>query len=136
MDEAEVLRIAPGASLFELSRLRFLDGAAIALDHNRTPLRLMPRAAEIDFTTASFYGSLVAAGHPPVQASLQIEARLATEQEGQLLDLPPPAPVLVANERTTDQNGQAIMLGISIFRSDRHRLLANYTLSVALEPRR
>lgn len=129
LDEADALRIAPGADLFELSRLRMLDDAAIAVDHNRVPLRLLPGALEIDFTTASIYASVTEAGHPPVQATLQIEARAATDREAELLELPPAAPVLVSSERTADEHDQALMLGVTVYRSDRHRFLANYTLS-------
>ena len=44
IDEAEAFGIAPGAELFELRRLRMLDGLPISLDHNRVPLRLVPGA--------------------------------------------------------------------------------------------
>ena len=75
LDEAEILGVAPGADLFELWRLRLLDGAAVAVDHNRVPMRLLPDAAAIDFSAASLYAALAEAGHPPVKARLQIEAR-------------------------------------------------------------
>src|SRR5262245_53862334 len=55
IDEAEAFGIAPGAELFELRRLRMLDGLPISIDVNRVPLRLLPDAPDIDFTTASLY---------------------------------------------------------------------------------
>ena len=42
LGEAERLRIAPGADLFELERLRYLDGVAIALHVVRVPLARAP----------------------------------------------------------------------------------------------
>ena len=38
LDEAEVLMVAPGSDLFEIRRLRRLDGAATSIDHSRIPL--------------------------------------------------------------------------------------------------
>src|SRR3954462_14729884 len=49
LDEAEALGIATGAELFELRRLRMLDGLPISLDLNRVPLRLPPRPAPPGF---------------------------------------------------------------------------------------
>lgn len=129
-EEAEIFAMAPGADLFELRRLRMLDGAAISLDHDRAPLRRLPNAMEIDFTTASFFGSLVKAGHAPVQSHLQIEARLANEEERGLLEMTAQAsPVLVMTEQATDRARATVTLGRSVFRSDRHRFLATFTRS-------
>jgi GntR family transcriptional regulator len=125
-DEADAFRIAPGAELFELERLRSLDGAAISIERDCVPLRLLPHALEIDFTTASLYASLVDAGHAPVLARLQIEARAASAREAELLELPPQAPVLVGVERTTDRRDDTIILGTATYRSDRHRFLATF----------
>ena len=44
IDEADAFSIAPGADLFELERVRMLDGLPISLDHNRVPERLLPGA--------------------------------------------------------------------------------------------
>jgi GntR family transcriptional regulator len=127
LDEAELFRIAPGADLFELRRLRFLDGVAVAIDHDRIPLRLLPDAAAIDFTAASLFAELEAAGSELVQARLQIEARAATAEEAALLALAPAAPLLVGTEHASDRAGQIVNLGVTAYRSDRHRFLATFT---------
>jgi GntR family transcriptional regulator len=129
LDEADVFRVGPGADLFELERVRLLDGTAIAVEHDLLPLRCLPDALNIDFTRASLYASLKACGQMPVRTRMQIEARAATEREAKFLDLPQAAPVLVASERTINQNGQIFVLGLSVFRSDRHRFLATFHLS-------
>lgn len=134
IDEAEVFRIAPGADLFELRRLRLLDGVAVAVDHDRVPLRLLPDALAIDFATASLFASLEAAGSEPFQARMQIEARAATGEEAELLALPPAAPLLVATEHASDRSGSVVNLGVTAYRSDRHRFLATFTR--APRPRR
>src|ERR1700741_4534568 len=55
IEEAEAFGIVPGAAVFELRRLRYLDGVAIALDVSRVPLSLAPELAATDFTAASLY---------------------------------------------------------------------------------
>src|SRR5215216_6283134 len=65
IDEAEAFAIAPGADVFELERVRMLDGVPISIDHNRVPLRLGPGLTDVDFTTASLYEALERAGNPP-----------------------------------------------------------------------
>jgi GntR family transcriptional regulator len=125
-DEAETFKIAPGADMFDLLRLRYLDGSPISIDHDRVPFKLLPKALQIDFKTASFFASLTDAGHPPVLANLQIEARNPSKEETDLLKLPKQTPVLVANERATGKDGRLITLGTTVYRSDRHRFLATF----------
>ncbi|MCC6917883.1 MAG: GntR family transcriptional regulator [Alphaproteobacteria bacterium] len=129
LDEADAFRIAPGAELFELRRLRLLDGAAISIDHDRTPLKTLPQGPQLDFTHASYFESLARAGSPPVHSRMQIEARLATSGEAELLGLPPGAPVLVNTEQASGPAGYPVSLGYSVFRSDRHRFLVQFTRS-------
>jgi GntR family transcriptional regulator len=135
-EEAETFRIAPGAEVFDLRRLRLLDGAAIAVDHDRAPLRRLPDAMAIDFTTASFYASLAEAGHAPAQSHLQIEARTATEAERALLEITEAVPVLVAFDRSTDRAGDTVTLGCSVYRADRHRFLTTLAHAARAAPAR
>lgn len=135
LDEADAFRIAPGSDLFELRRLRLLDGAAISIDHDRTPLRCLPTGLEIDFARASFFESLAQAGSAPVHSRMQIEARGALITEAALLELQERDPVLVNTEQTSGTDGQTISLGLSVFRSDRHRFLVQFSRRARLPPR-
>ena len=75
IDEAEAFGIAPGAELFELERVRMLDGLPISLDHNRVPLRLRCRSWPSSTSPrASLYDALERAGHPPARADYELEA--------------------------------------------------------------
>jgi GntR family transcriptional regulator len=124
IDEAEAFGIAPGAELFELRRLRMLDGLPISVDQNRVPLRLIPDAALIDFTTASLYEALDRAGHAPLRADYELEARAADEQEAELLGLAPGAPVLFATTVAIGEDGRVLDLGRTVYRADRYRFQA------------
>jgi GntR family transcriptional regulator len=124
IDEAEAFGIAPGAELFELQRLRMLDGLPISLDHNRVPLRLVPDAAAVDFTSASLYDALEHAGHPPARADYELEARGADEHEAELLGLAADAPVLFATTVAIGEDGRVVDLGRTVYRADRYRFQA------------
>lgn len=127
LDEAELFGVAPGADVFELMRVRSLDGLAVAIDHDVVPLRHLPNANKIDFGTASFYESLAKAGHKLVESRVQIEAAAADKEMAKLLGLSPGAPVLVSTDKSSDGTGQVVTLGRTVFRSDRHRFLATFT---------
>jgi GntR family transcriptional regulator len=131
LDEAEAFQIAPGAEVFELRRLRLLDEVAVALDHNRLPLRFLPQALSIDFRVASLYASLEEAGNVLLRAELRIEARGASEEEAELLGLDAGAPMLSTTEHLKGRDGRSITIGCTVYRPDRYRFLATYTRNPA-----
>jgi GntR family transcriptional regulator len=124
IDESEAFGIAPGAELFELQRLRMLDGLPISLDTNRVPLRLLPSALELDFTTTSLYAALDAEGHRLTRADYEVEARAVAAEEAELLGLAPGAPVLQTITVAIQEDGQVVDLGRTIYRADRYRFQA------------
>lgn len=121
--EAEQLRIAPGSDLFDLHRLRFLDGLLVVLEHNRLPLMACPSLIETDFTTASLYATLRAAEPPqlPRVADYSVEARHPTPREMELLDTNDTMPMLVATQLTFNQEDRPIELTVQVYRGDRYR---------------
>jgi GntR family transcriptional regulator len=127
IDEAELFGIAPGAELFELKRVRMLDGLPIAVDHNRVPLRLAPALSDLDFTTASLYEALDRAGNPPRRADYGLEAHGADAPEADLLGLAPGAPVLFATTVAMGEHGRVVDLGRTVYRADRYRFQATLT---------
>ncbi len=126
LDEADAFAVAAGSPVFDLGRVRLLDGLEVSVDHDRVPLALLPEASEIDFTTASLYAAIEAGGRVLAEARSQIEAAGATPEEAGHLGLRPGAPVLVTTERTVDPDGRVVTLGRTAYRSDRHRFLATF----------
>jgi GntR family transcriptional regulator len=124
IDEAEAFGIAPGAELFELRRLRMLDGLPISLDTNRVPLRFLPHAPELDFTTASLYDAIERGGHPLARADFELEARPAEPAEAELLGVAAGAPVLYASTAAIGEDGRIVDLGSTVYRADRYRFQA------------
>lgn len=129
VSEAETLRIGPGAALFEIRRLRFLDGLVVVLEHNRVPLALCPTLTDTDFTTASLYATLRRADPAqfPRVAEYSVEARQPQDQERELLEIEDRTPVLVAQQLTFNQDGRPLELTVAIYRGDRYRFRASIT---------
>jgi GntR family transcriptional regulator len=124
MDEAEALSIAPGSEVFDLERLRLLDGVPVAIEQSRLPLAVAPSMPEADLAAGSLYELLRKAGAVPARADYVLQAIPAEARQAKHLELPEGAPLLMATAKTYDLGGRAIELSRSIFRGDRYRFRA------------
>ncbi|MEW2165656.1 GntR family transcriptional regulator [Streptomyces sp. NPDC007084] len=127
--EAEELRIAPGAPLFSMRRLRFLDDLVVVIEHNRLPLALCPALATTDFSHASLYATLRQADPPqaPHVADYSVEARQPDAEERELLEIADTTPVLVATQLAFNQEARPLELTVATYRGDRYRFRASIT---------
>jgi len=121
IDEAEELAIAPGTPIFDLQRVRLLDGVAVALEQSRLPLHVAPALPEADLAQGSLYEALRRAGVVPSRADYLLQAIPAEARHASALEVEPGAPLLMASARTFDETGKPIELSLSIFRGDRYR---------------
>jgi GntR family transcriptional regulator len=122
LEEADQLRIAPGARLFHLERLRLLDHLPVALALSLIPHSIAQALVDLDFTERSLYEALRdASGTTPWRADYVIQARGATDEEARWLDLPAGAPVLQGSDITVDAIGRPVELGRVVYRGDRYR---------------
>ncbi|NYI42869.1 GntR family transcriptional regulator [Demequina lutea] len=122
LDEAEAIRIAPGASVHELVRLRYLEDVPVVVDHSVIPATVAPSLNDVDFTTASLYQTLASRyGCTVTRAEYALEARTADPQHAELLGLQPGEPVLEAWQTTFDGQGRVIQLCRLVYRGDRYR---------------
>ena len=125
LDEAETLGLAPGASLFELERLRALDDVPILIDRSCLPAALVPGIDATDFSSASLYELLETRYDlRPTRARFTVEAVAADERRAGLLDLEPGQPLLRCMQQTEDQGGRPIELCEMVYRGDRYRFRA------------
>ena len=130
IDEAERLRVAPGADVLDLERVRLLDGMPVALDRNVVPLAHCPTLATADFTTASLYGLLREEGGVlPSSADTTVEATVAGDAIAALLDVSNSSPVLITTQTTFDQHGRGLDASRIVYRGDRHRFRARLTVA-------
>jgi GntR family transcriptional regulator len=121
IDEAEIFGIAPGSELFELERIRLLDGVAVAIELSRIPLQLAPGLPEADLEQGSLYDLLRRKGVMPGRSDYVLQAVPAEPGQAAALDLAPGAPLLLATARTYDMAGRVIELTSNVFRGDRYR---------------
>ncbi len=131
LEEAERMGIAPGADVFELERLRMLDGLAVALDENRIPLAVAPTLPERDFGVDSLYDALEEAGAGVVRADYTTEAVSASAPQARQLGVQPGEPLLLARTTAFDAAGRLVELSRTFYRGDRYRFHA----SLARRPR-
>jgi GntR family transcriptional regulator len=129
LDEAEVFRVAPGAELVELLRLRLLDGIPTAVDYSLVPHAHAPGLLEVDFVHASLFSVLAERyGCAPTRADYAVEAAAADPDIARALGVTPGAPVLVTVGTTFDAEGRPIHFGRTTYRADRYRFHASRTL--------
>jgi GntR family transcriptional regulator len=122
INEAETLKIAPGAPVFELERLRLFDTVPIAVHRAVLPLARAPWAPDVDFTTASLHEALEEHGIRPTTAHYVIEVLDADTRLGRLLDVTVGKGLLLATGVTFAQDAVPIELGWIAHRPDRYRL--------------
>ncbi|WP_427017640.1 GntR family transcriptional regulator [Pseudarthrobacter sp. P1] len=129
IDEAETLKIGPGAALFTMSRLRFLGDQVVVLEHNRVPHAMCPALAHTDFEKETLFATLRASDPPqiPSVANYEVEARNPTEEERGFLEITDGTPVLVATQLAFNQQGRPLELTVAVYRADRYRFRGSIT---------
>ncbi|NOZ26757.1 MAG: GntR family transcriptional regulator [Chloroflexi bacterium] len=120
---ARMLRIAPGAEVMCLHRLRLADGQPVAIEKAWLSLEMFPNLLEFDFAANSLYDVLRRSYRVILQRAEQVvEATLADEATAELLGVSVGAPLLAFERITYDSNGTPIEFVQSVYRSDRFRL--------------
>ena len=122
-DESEELRIAPGAPMLDLARLRLLDDRPTAIERMRMPTSRLRWPDEFDFT-GSVYAALESQGITPTVADAYVDVVDATETEAALLGVATGRGLLRMNCVTTDTDGTSISLETSMYHPDRYRFRA------------
>jgi GntR family transcriptional regulator len=125
LDEGELFGVAPGIDIFVLERIRFLDGLPISVDGSRIPLTYAPHLPDIDFSSASLYGSLRDAGAGPVRADYTVEAVAADAVAADRLAVDPGAALLLTRTSSYDHRRRLVEIGEMLFRGDRYRFRAS-----------
>ena len=121
-DIAQILRIPIGSEIVLLTRVRLAAGNPLAIETVHLPHHLCPNVLRHNFAVKSLYDVLEREyGYRLTRADQTIEAALAGPREIALLQLTPPAPVLMMERLTyTDQN-VLIEYAQSTYRGDRYK---------------
>lgn len=119
---AASLRVPPGTEVVLLARVRLADGIPLALETVHLPHSLCPNLLRHNFAVESLYDVLERDyGYRLTRAEQTIEAALAAAREVALLQLTPPAPVLVMERLTFTDQGMLIEHVHSTYRGDRYK---------------
>ncbi len=106
---AERLKVAVGAPVTAIRRIRHLGGQPVSLDLTWLPLALGERVAREDLATRDIFGILEAeCGVPLGHADLAIDAVLAHTNVASLLEIPLGAPVLHIERLTHARDGSPL----------------------------
>jgi GntR family transcriptional regulator len=126
---AAALHIDPASQVVLLSRVRLADGTPLAIEIVHLPHAYCPNLLRHNFAVESLYEVLERDyGHRFIRAEQTIEAALAGPREIALLQLVPPAPVLVMRRSTFTDQGVLIEYVHSFSRGDRFKF--HVTLSL------
>ncbi|MGH8203662.1 MAG: GntR family transcriptional regulator [Steroidobacteraceae bacterium] len=122
-DESEALRVAPGAPLLDISRLRLLDDRPTAIERLRMPTSRVRWPDGFDFT-GSIYAALESQGIVPTTADAYVDVVDASESEAGLLGVATGRGLLRMNCVTSSADELAIGLETSLYHPDRYRFRA------------
>ncbi|MFT4218433.1 MAG: GntR family transcriptional regulator [Micropruina sp.] len=90
-----------------IQRLRFADGTPVALETACLPNDFAD-VLEEDLEQGSLHAALAHLGRTPARATGHVTARLATDEEADLLELDPPAALLVESRLIVDSTGRRV----------------------------
>ncbi len=125
---ASLLGIEPDTTVFRLDRLRMADGTPIALDWTWLPAQFGKLLAGEDLANQTIYGILEKEyGIPIVSGEYTIEACIAGEDQGELLEIEPGDPLLLFGRTSFTEGGRAVYHQKRFYRADQVR----YRLTLA-----
>ncbi|WP_225040094.1 GntR family transcriptional regulator (plasmid) [Rhizobium sp. T1470] len=119
------LFLAPASNVIVLSRLRLLDGVPVVLQTDWVPASRAPGLTDLDWSVAnrSLYAELREIyGIQPRRGQTTLSARLASESEAEMLELPRPAAVLTVDQIAFDERDRPINMTALVHHPDRYPL--------------
>ena len=119
--EALALRIPVHSDVFELERVRIVEGAPLSLDLSVLAPRLIPSLVGLDFSGRSLYQTLrETEGVEPSRAECLLRASSTDARTAGLLELTAGDPILELTETVFDQYGEPFEYARHLNRGDRY----------------
>jgi GntR family transcriptional regulator len=120
-EESLTLSLSPGAPVYRFNRIRYADGAPMALEYSTVPAFAMagPEAVE-----TSLYEALEKTGHRPARALQRLRAVLFTPEQAELLAVAPRDPGLLIERRGFLPDGRIVEVTRSYYRGDAYDFVA------------
>ena len=125
-EESLTLGLSPGAPVYRFNRIRYADGAPMALEYSTVPAFSMPGPEAVE---TSLYEALEKAGHRPARALQRLRAVLFTPEQAELLAVEPRDPGLLIERRGFLRDGRVVEVTQSYYRGDAYDFVAELTAS-------
>jgi GntR family transcriptional regulator len=120
-EESLTLGLSPGTAVYRFNRIRYADGAPMALEYSTIPAFAMPSPG---FVEASLYEALGKTGHRPARALQRLRAVLFTADQAELLTVAPRDPGLLIERRGFLKDGRTVEVTQSYYRGDAYDFVA------------
>jgi GntR family transcriptional regulator len=129
--EAADLRIPTSSKIFELERVRFIEGVPLSFDRSVLHPRLIPQLQGVDFASRSLFGTIrERAGLIATRAEVVVHAVPATARVAKLLTVTRGQPLLELDEMTFDQYDEPFETAHLLNRGDRYAFATTLTAGV------
>ncbi len=116
--DVDRLGVAPGVTLWELVRVRMLDGRAVMIERSIYPDAIGSQLGDVDLARSSITGFLLDAGIDFAKARHTIDAVAASDEDARLLDVEVGEPVLRVRRAATSSFGEPLEWGEDRYRAD------------------
>lgn len=125
LSEQDELRAAPGTDIFEVQRVRTLDGTPVSVDHSCIVATRVPGIVDCDLDDASLYDAMARTeGGRPIRSDYAVHADGADGYTAELLEVPVGSPVLVGRELAYGGSGDRLLVAKLIYRADAYTFRA------------
>jgi len=120
---ASILKINECDSIYRIKRVRLADSKPMSIESIFVPCDIAPNLSK-SILEKSFYDYVISNIPDPIQyADQSIQARLATENEAKLLEIPINSPVLSIDRTTYLRSGKVLEHELTVYRADRYKLV-------------
>jgi GntR family transcriptional regulator len=120
-EESLMLGLSPGSPVYRFDRIRFADGAPMALERSTVPGYCLPT---LEAVGDSLYTALEKAGSRPMRALQRLRAVLFTAEQAELLGVRVGDAGLLIERRGFSKNGQPVEITRSWYRGDAYDFVA------------
>lgn len=122
-EEALALGLGPGTPVYRLSRIRYADGQAMAIEHATVPKNSLP---SLEAVGNSLYDALGSAR--PVRVLQRLRAVLFTPDQAELLGIPEGSAGLEIERRGFAADGRTVEFTKSYYRGDAYDFVAELSV--------
>ncbi|MCT2534740.1 GntR family transcriptional regulator [Aquibacillus koreensis] len=118
-----ILNLQPNSEVYKLKRLRLVDGTVIGYHEAYLNHQIAPFVdfSKYDFSKDSLYQSLMKEGITWGESDETVEAGLASETYGDLLNIKSESPILKLSRTTRLEDGQPYEYATMVYRADKYR---------------